>query len=184
MPEKSSKQPVLELGAGPHPRPETHIILDIVDYKPVDYVCDIGEDKWPLSDESVSRIVGDEILEHIPRDRIDHVFREADRVLESGGTIRFQFPHPGTDNAVNDPTHRDLGGFTPYIASYFTETPPGLAYWGDLDWEVDSYAVISFPSIVRHSLRPSVTIRRGDVSYELTKIPFVSAYTIFKAIKN
>ncbi|MFB6197070.1 MAG: methyltransferase domain-containing protein, partial [Halobacteriaceae archaeon] len=90
MSKKHSKQTVLELGAGPHPRPETDIILDIVNYDPVDYVCDIGEDEWPLPDASVSRVVGDEILEHIPRDRIDHVFREADRVLEPGGAIRFQ----------------------------------------------------------------------------------------------
>lgn len=179
-----STNTILEIGAGPNPRPDSDIIIDVVEFDSVDYVCDIGEETWPLPDESVSRIVGDEVLEHIPRGQLDHVFHEADRVLETDGSIRFQFPHPGTDNAVNDPTHRGLGGFTPYLASYFTETPPGQSYWGDLDWDVDAYAVVSFPSVVRHSLRPSFTVRRGDVSYELTKIPFVSAYTVFRATKK
>jgi SAM-dependent methyltransferase len=78
---------VLDIGAGEYPVPEATATLD---QRPVaDYQADI-EDDWPLPDNSVDHVVARHVLEHVSDPA--HVFREAGRVLVTGGSFRITVP--------------------------------------------------------------------------------------------
>ncbi|WP_440005430.1 hypothetical protein [Halomicrococcus sp. SG-WS-1] len=175
---------VLEIGAGQHPHPRSDSTLDIrSDLDHIDYPgVDIGEDVWPIENESVSEILAYHVVEHVPPNRVGHVFQEVDRVLVSGGTIHIELPYSGTYAAATDLTHYGTGGTTAGIDRYFTGDLE--EYWPNLDWDVTSYAELEFPLFVRSSLRFNVRMTNSELVHELIKIPFVTGKVIFDATKR
>lgn len=175
---------VLEIGAGENPTPEATITLDIrTDLEHLDYPgVDVANDEWPLADASVDRIVAKHVLEHVPPDRVGHVFREADRVLRPGGTFHVELPHAGTWMAATDLTHTGPGGTTPEVERYFDG---GLEeYWPDLDWDVESWAELTYPLFVRPSLRRTKRVDNGEWSMQLVKFPFVTGIVVVEVTKR
>ena len=174
--------PCLDVGAGDDPHPKATHTLDIREDLPhLDFPgVDISRDTWPPDDNSVRRIVGQDILEHIPRERIGHVIREIDRVLAPGGVARLRAPHAGTAGAMRDPTHQGPGGFTPEVAGYFGGHDDDYfdrrhaEYWPDVSLDVDAWADLEFPTLIRDSLRVNVRTRKNELSTELVKVPFVA----------
>jgi len=175
----------LEIGAGLEPHPNSTVTLDIrEDLEHIDYPgVDIGQDSWPLADESVKSAHGYHVLEHIPPHQIGHVWAELDRVLLPGGTAFFELPHANTWAAATDMTHYGTGGTTPEVSRYFSADSGQENYWPSLNWEVDAWADLSFPNFLRTSLRIRRDVRREFLSFELTKIPFVSG-TVKMKIKK
>lgn len=172
---------VLEVGAGQSPDTRATETLDIRDdLEHVDFGgVDIGEDRWPVEADSVNMVIANHVVEHVPPERLGHVFKEVDRVVKSGGRFLVVTPHSGTWEAATDPTHQGTGGWTPDIVQYFTdELEP---YFPELDWEVEAQANLSFPLFLRESLRLNVSVSRGGISNELVKIPFVSGEVEFEA---
>lgn len=174
---------ILEIGAGITPHPRSTTTLDIRD--DLDYIdhsgVDIGEDQWPFEDESVDEVICYHVLEHVPPNRIGHVFQELDRVLVSGGKIHIELPHTASYNAMTDPTHYG-GGWTLGIVGYFNgdlET-----YWPDIDWDVNAWAEITLPLFVRPEWRQTVRTTDPLRTYQLVKLPFVTADVVFEATKN
>lgn len=167
---------VLEIGAGENPSPDSTMTLDIrEDLDHIDYPgVDIGVDRWPVDDESVRFVRAHHVLEHVPPEQIGHVWRELDRILVPGGEAVIDLPHAGTWSAATDMTHQGTGGTTPGVANYFADGSLEQ-YWPNLNWTVDAYARVEFPTFVRGSLRVRFVPSRPGLSFELVKIPFVDA---------
>lgn len=91
---------VVDIGAGANADPRADLTID---RRPVaDRQADLN-DKWPLETASCERVIARHVVEHL--DTIEHVFREAARVLEFGG--RFEVTVPlGTDAAMDDAHER------------------------------------------------------------------------------
>lgn len=72
-----------------------------------DVVLDLEADPWPWEDGSVESVALVHVLEHLGQttDAYAHVWRELYRVLQPGGTVLVQCPHPRHDNQTDDPTH-------------------------------------------------------------------------------
>lgn len=172
---------VLEIGAGQTPDPRATVTLDIrEDLDHIDHGgVDIGVDQWPVKENSFDLVVANHVLEHVPPDRLGFVFDEIDRVVESGGEFHAVLPHAGSWQAATDPTHQGSGGWTPDVVQYFTGELE--EYFPHLAWCVDAHANLSFPLFLREELRVTLSVSRGDVSYELMKVPFVSGEVEFEA---
>jgi SAM-dependent methyltransferase len=54
---------------------------------------DAGKDTWNLDDNSISVVISNQCLEHIPN--VDHFLSEARRVLGDGGTLVVSVPNQG-----------------------------------------------------------------------------------------
>lgn len=77
-----------------HPVPEYQNYV-AVDLKPIGGGWAVQHDlrtALPLADGSVSRIITEDFVEHIPADFIGQLLAEAYRVLEPGGTMRIACP--------------------------------------------------------------------------------------------
>lgn len=166
----------LDVGAGEHPHPRADLTLDLrEDLEGVDLPgVDIGRDEWPVETASIYEVVCSHVLEHVPPDRLDHVFSELSRVLAPGGVARLRVPHAGTWGARTDPTH--FGGWTPDVDRYFDESTGTTTYWADLDFEADAIARVSWPVGVPRRWRPlRFWTVSGRLSHELVKLPLVDA---------
>lgn len=175
---------VLELGAGESPHASATTTLDIrEDLDHIDVAgVDVGRDEWPVESEAFDRVIAFDLVEHVPGERLGHVFDEVDRVLRPGGEFVARMPHAGTWEAWTDLTHAGTGGTTPSVVEEFAEE--GVhGYWSGLGWEVEARAELSFPSILRRSRRARVETTNGNVSAELVKIPFVTGLVFVEARK-
>ncbi|WP_435068362.1 methyltransferase domain-containing protein [Haloplanus sp. C73] len=175
---------VLELGAGESPYPQADTTMDIredVDGIDVGGV-DVGRDRIPVDDESFDVVVMFQVLEHIPPDRVGFLFRECDRVLRAGGLLHIELPHAGTISAQTDLTHRGTGGTTPAVRRYFDGG--SQQYWPDLEWDVETWAELSAPTIVAGSRRISFTVSNAALSHALTQVPFVTGAVTIQALKR
>lgn len=183
IPNYSDSDIVLEIGAGLNPCRLADQTLDIRDdLSHIDYPgVDIGEDEWPVAADAVDVILAYDVLEHVRPESIGHVWDEADRVLKSGGRLVAHLPHAGTWAAWTDPTHQGTGGTTPSIESKWHDGPHG--YWSDLNWDVRAYAEVLVPSVAPSKAQLSVTVDSGELTAELVKIPFVTAYVWIEATK-
>lgn len=183
MSNSNKNEDILEIGSGLNPDDRATVTLDIrTDLDHIDVGgIDIGTDQLPFDTGSFSRVIADNVLEHIPPGNIGHVFEEVDRVLRSNGVFEVIIPHAGTWEARTDPTHYGTGGWTPDVEKYFTGELQ--EYWPEIDWDVSTTAKLEAPTFLRTSLRLSVCTEHGGISTELVKLPFVSGTVDFIARK-
>jgi hypothetical protein len=68
---------------------------------------DLESVPWPWSDDSVSEIIMEHVLEHLGRDATVYldIWKEIYRVCQDGATIRIAVPHHRHEFFYNDPTH-------------------------------------------------------------------------------
>lgn len=91
---------VLDVGCGRSPDDRATETADIAGVGGVDHQFDI-RDRWPIPDDALVGVILSHVIEHV-RDPIP-VFREAARVLESGGWLEVTVPI-GMDTWA-DPDH-------------------------------------------------------------------------------
>lgn len=170
----------LDVGGGAHPHPEATAVIDLrEDIESIEYPgVDISTEEWPLPDNSVRRIVSSHTLEHIPRHRLFHVFKELARVLVSGGKADIVVPHVNTFNADRNPYHTGSGGFSLMLITHLDSTQETEAGLNGL--RAEGYAQFEWPTMVRPSVRVSVKIEQPRIAYALTNIPFISGEIIVR----
>lgn len=81
----------------------------------------------PFVDESFSRVIMDQVLEHIPHDDVPELLTEVYRILLPGGALEARVPHAATRLADQDPTHR----------SRWTYRTPEYYADGNFSWYYD-----------------------------------------------
>lgn len=108
----------LDLGCGSRKR-EGYLGLDRIAFDGVDHVLDIGKDRWPFEDGSVSEVCSSHFMEHLTATERVHVCNEAYRVLEEGGKFELIVPHWSSVRAYGDPTHQ-WPPFTEFWSPYLS----------------------------------------------------------------
>lgn len=95
----------IDLGCGPRKK-EGFIGCDLIKFKGVDKVFDIGKVKWPFKDSSVDEVYASHFLEHLTAVERIHFVNELQRVLKKGATATIVVPHWCSTRAYGDPTHQ------------------------------------------------------------------------------
>lgn len=95
----------IDLGCGPKKK-EGCIGLDRIAFPGVDYVLELGVQRWPFEDGSVAEAYSSHCVEHLSATERCHFFNELHRVLAVGATAKIITPHWGTCRAYGDPTHK------------------------------------------------------------------------------
>ncbi len=104
-------QPIrIDLGCGPNPR-EGFIGVDSIKFDKVGVVLNIGSEKWPWANDSVTEAHSSHTIEHLTNlndkwERV-HFFNELYRVLIPGGKCSLIFPHWASSRFYGDPTHKE-----------------------------------------------------------------------------
>jgi hypothetical protein len=143
----------LDLGSGKKKK-EGFIGVDCRKFDGVDVVCDLGKDKWPWSDDTVSEIHCSHMVEHLAALERVHFVNEAHRVLRKGAKATIVTPNWASCRAYGDLTHQ----WPPISESWYyhlnakwreENAPHGDKYTCDFD---HSYGYIPGPSMVGRSM--------------------------------
>jgi len=106
--QETVRSEVLNLGCGRTLMPGA-TNLDISPLSGVDVVHDLRQFPWPLDDNTFSRILCIDILEHLP-DTVA-TMEEIHRISKPGAVVEIAAPHFSCANAFTDPTHCHQFGF-------------------------------------------------------------------------
>ena len=82
-----------------------YVNVDLVEADGVDLAWDLSE-SIPFPDDSFSKVLSVDFIEHIPPDRTIRLMNEVYRVLEPGGVFHVHVPESPGITASQDPTHR------------------------------------------------------------------------------
>jgi hypothetical protein len=101
----------LDLGSGPNKKAPDWTGVDRIAFSGVDIVCDLGSEKWPWEDNSVSEAHSSHFIEHLTNlgekfERV-HFFNELFRVMKPMGQCFLAFPHWSSHRFYGDPTHKE-----------------------------------------------------------------------------
>lgn len=105
----------LDLGCGMR-KAGGWIGFDIRKFDGVDYVLDIGKDKFPLKDNSIDEAKAIHVFEHLNADSLFHCIDECFRVIKPTGFLHIEVPIFGTRAWNIHPDHKmhwnkDMVGF-------------------------------------------------------------------------
>lgn len=100
----------LDLGAGNNPTPGFKSV-DLVGEP--DYLVDLFQYPWPFKDRSVSEVVSNHLIEHIPHYRPEYegvdgfwmFFNELHRIMRKNGKVTVTCPYAKSDRRDWDPSH-------------------------------------------------------------------------------
>lgn len=126
------------LGCGMR-KPEGFIGIDIRLYKGVDYVLDIGKDRFPFEDNSVDYIEALQVFEHLDSSSMIHCMNECYRILKPLGKLYVESPVFGSDSWLMHPDHK-MHWSIPLLAFFHTPAegidPHGYlkGFW-DMEWK-------------------------------------------------
>lgn len=96
----------INLGCGSRHLPAPWVNCDHSEFAKPDMKFDFGRDMWPFNDGEANEIQAIHSLEHLKDgDGLNHVMREAYRVLLPWGKFTIEVPHPRSDYFIGDPTH-------------------------------------------------------------------------------
>lgn len=146
----------VDLGCGPNKK-EGFIGADIRPFDgKVDVVLNLGTDKWPWEDNTVTEVWCSHFLEHlVPAERI-HLMNELFRVLMPGAQATFVTPHWCSTRAYGDLDHK-----WPPVAEMF------YIYlnkeWRDINAPHDDFYTCDFQVVsVWPSMRPDLLVRNDE----------------------
>lgn len=110
----------LDLGCGMRKHPDDPSTkwygCDIRKFPGVDFVCDIGKDKLPFVNETLSEIHAIHVLEHLYAEQLFHCMDEIFRIIKPTGKFHIEVPIYGTQAWLINPDHKmhwnkDMIGF-------------------------------------------------------------------------
>lgn len=115
----------IDLGCGPNKK-EGYIGIDKIDFKGVDFVCNLGIDRLPFENGVVDEIFCSHFLEHLTAEQRVHLINEAYRVMKPGACMTIIVPHWASCRSYGDPTHQ----WPPVSEFWF--------YYLDRKWRADN----------------------------------------------
>lgn len=105
-----AKDKYLDLGSGYKKRPSTPteewLGIDIRKFPNTDYVLDLGKDKLPFEDNSISGIQAIHLFEHFYPEQLFHCIEECFRVLKGTGKLHIEVPKAMTPAYFIHPDHK------------------------------------------------------------------------------
>lgn len=114
---------------------------------------------WPIPDETVTHIYGDNVVEHVKLQSLRFALREALRVLEPGGRIRFATPDLGALVAMYLNADEHLEEFSRWYRAKGFEIahPPDMLRLFFHEWGHDRGYLFDFPSLEAELVRAGFT---------------------------
>ena len=95
----------LDLGCGKTKQPG-FVGVDILKFAGVDVVCNLGNEKWPWANNSISEVYCSHFLEHLDAMERVYFWNELYRVLKKGCGGKIITPYWASARAYGDPTHK------------------------------------------------------------------------------
>lgn len=100
----------LDLGSGfkKHPSSpnETWVGIDIRSFPETNHILDLGKDRLPFADNSISGIQAIHLFEHFYPEQLFHCIDECFRVLKPTGKLHIEVPKAGTPAYYIHPDHK------------------------------------------------------------------------------
>lgn len=90
---------------GPDGNDDTWVGMDRIRFSGVDHCIDIGNQRWPFDDESVTQARSVHFIEHLSAIERVYFCNELYRVLVTGGKCAIIAPHWSASRAYGDPSH-------------------------------------------------------------------------------
>jgi SAM-dependent methyltransferase len=145
----------VDFGCGPNKR-EGFVGCDVIKFDNVDYVFDIGKEKFPFADNSVEEAHASHFVEHLDATERVHFVNELYRVLKPGAKATIIVPHWASCRAYGDLTHK----WPPVSEFWF--------YYLDKGWRAGNAphstykADVDFACTWGYNLRQDVTLRNQE----------------------
>ena len=150
----------IDFGCGSKKR-EGFLGADSIRFDNVDFVFDIGTEKFPFKDESVEEAHASHFVEHLTAYQRAHFVNELYRVLIPGGKCTVIVPHWASCRAYGDPTHQwpPVSEFWFYYLSqkWRNENAPHT----DIKWNPQGFKC-NFECTWGYALRPDLNTRNQE----------------------
>lgn len=83
---------ILDVGSGPHPKPDATVRMDVHQWPGVDVVHDLHKFPYPFDDNSVDKIYFGDVIEHLYYFIAPRCLKEFCRILKPGGVLEVTCP--------------------------------------------------------------------------------------------
>lgn len=83
---------ILDIGSGPHPKPDSTDRMDLHHWAGVTKVHDLRHFPYPYEDNSADKIYLGDVIEHITKFDAPKVLKEIYRILKPGGVFEISCP--------------------------------------------------------------------------------------------
>lgn len=166
----------LDLGCGPNKK-EGFVGIDAIKFDNVDFVLNLGKEKWPFEDESVDEIHASHFMEHLDAAERVHCVNEMYRVMKKGAKATVIVPHWNSSRAYGDLTHK----WPPVSEFWF--------YYLNKEWckvnAPHSNYTCDFDTTWGYSLHPSLQVRNQEYqNYALSFFKEAAQDVIATLVKN
>jgi predicted SAM-dependent methyltransferase len=85
-------QRVIDIGSGPHPKPDADTRMDIHQWGNVNLIHNLTVTPYPIATGLYDKAYMGDVLEHISIFDVDAVLQEVNRILKSGATLEVTVP--------------------------------------------------------------------------------------------
>lgn len=83
---------ILDIGSGPHPKPDSTDRMDMHQWAGVTKVHDLRHTPYPYESDSADKIYLGDVIEHMTKFDAPKVLAEINRILKPGGTFEISCP--------------------------------------------------------------------------------------------
>lgn len=144
----------LDLGCG-KAKKEGFIGVDTRQFPGVDVVCNLGADKWPWGDGTVTEAHCSHMLEHLQPEQRIHFANELHRVLRKGAKATIITPHWASCRAYGDLTHA-----WPPVSEFWY--PYLEKAWREVNAPHNDGYTCDFSHVVGYSVHPELQARSQE----------------------
>jgi SAM-dependent methyltransferase len=95
----------IDIGCGPNKK-EGFLGIDAIPFPGVDYVFNVGSERFPFEDNSIDEGHSSHFVEHLTNKERTHFMNEMYRVLKPGAKLAVICPYWASGRAYGDPTHQ------------------------------------------------------------------------------
>ena len=144
----------LDIGCGKRKK-EGHVGLDILPFEGVDVVINVGTDRWPYDDGTVTEIHASHFVEHLTAPQRIHFVNEAYRVLVKDGKMTVITPHAFSERAYGDLTHQ----WPPVVSFWFYYLDKN---WREINAPHNDFYKCDFGCVWCHAMHPTLSVRHAE----------------------
>lgn len=162
----------IDLGCGTNKRKDGEWVgVDVLDFEGVDIVLDLGKEKWPWEDGTVTEAHASHFVEHLEAAERIHFVNELYRVLKPGawdngraieGFATISIPHWASQRAYGDLTHK----WPPVSEFWFYYLDKG---WRAVNAPHNNFYTCDFQVSWGYNMHPEIVVRNTEYQQNAMK---------------